>query len=150
MKIKKKLIILFIVCVGIFFACFFPKKTYAAEENSVGKEYGYQVSKLDLANVTIYNKRKKNIKFNAISCNVIQYDTPQVDDENKNDQYLTMGKIIIKIDVVQPDANYVLSAVPKEQYTVNNPSIDGFNNFSDTQNLYSFAKGGQHLSVYPK
>lgn len=142
MKIKKKLIILFIVCVGIFFACFFPKKTYAAEENSVGKEYGYQVSKLDLANVTIYNKRKKNIKFNAISCNVIQYDTPQVDDENKNDQYLTMGKIIIKIDVVQPDANYVLSAVPKEQYTVNNPSIDGFNNFSDTQNLYSFAKGG--------
>ncbi len=74
MKIKKKLIILLIVCVSIFSTCFFPKKTYAAEQNSIGKEYGYQVSKLDLTGVQIYNKRNTKVKFDDIfTDNAIRY-----------------------------------------------------------------------------
>lgn len=140
MKIKKKLIILLIVCVSIFSTCFFPKKTYAAEQNSIGKEYGYQVSKLDLTGVQIYNKRNTKVKFDVISSQIMQYDTPIVDDEDEENPYLIMGKITIRIDAAQPVASYVLESVPEEQYTVNSPSVDSFETSDDDYKvLHNFA-----------
>ncbi len=75
-----------------------------------------------------------------ISSQIMQYDTPIVDDEDEENPYLIMGKITIRIDAAQPVASYVLESVPEEQYTVNSPSVDSFETSDDDYKvLHNFA-----------